>query len=249
MDILTHILAATTASSVVAIFTLKKTKWKVMAVCMGVVAGTLPDIDVISLWSGFDSTFGSWFWLPESGKQIYYAKYWYSHHAFIHSLLSATTISAALALICARVFRSLSAAWIGVAFFGGYLSHLLLDMVTPGGPWGGIALLFPLDTYVGGWGKVWWWNNYDIFLYMALSALASLMALFVKGRKIGKILLSIVALLVIVSATTIINSDNNFNQGEHSVNEQKSLQIQQQRLSGPIYSLIYKLDGHLKVMM
>ena len=50
------------------------------------------------------------------------------------------------------------------AFFFGYLGHLLEDMPTPASVWGGVNLFFPSSGYVGGFGQIWWWNNYDLVL-------------------------------------------------------------------------------------
>jgi hypothetical protein len=55
--------------------------------------GALPDFDAISLWSGFDKTFGKLFNLSNSGEVIYFSKFWYSHHGFLHSILASVILA------------------------------------------------------------------------------------------------------------------------------------------------------------
>lgn len=56
-----------------------------------------------------------------------------------------------------------------IVFVLGYWAHLEGDLPTPASVWGGIAFGCPFSVYWGGYGKIWWWNNYDIFLLVFLS--------------------------------------------------------------------------------
>lgn len=176
MDILSHTLSGTAAGTVVAAHSKGGFKTKAAIILFGTLGGALPDIDAISYWSKFDATFGRLFGLEHSGRVIYGAKFWYSHHAALHS------ITAALGL--PLLFLFLKSTWLSfkaknlspfpaqfkrsalsvAAFALGFCMHLLEDMPTPASVWGGVNLFWPSTTYIGGFGKIWWWNNYDVFL-------------------------------------------------------------------------------------
>ena len=55
----------------------------------GALGGAFLDLDAMTLWSGFDPSFGRLYHLHSTGKQIYFGNYWYSHHNFF-SLSSET---------------------------------------------------------------------------------------------------------------------------------------------------------------
>ncbi|MGB0525951.1 MAG: metal-dependent hydrolase, partial [Flammeovirgaceae bacterium] len=170
MDILIHTLSGAAAATGVAGLFGNSKKERMQLIGIGAFAGALPDFDAISLWSKFDATVGKWLSLSHSGKEIYFGKLWYSHHAFLHSILGALIV-----LICYWSIRALIRknspnlrAFLlpSTTFLLAFCAHLLGDLPTPASVWGGIALWFPSSEYVGGWGKVWWWNNYDIFLIL-----------------------------------------------------------------------------------
>ena len=77
MDILTHILSGTTTAACIALTAKLPRKTQLRMICLGALAGALPDIDALSLWSGFNSTIGTWLHLKHSGNQIYFGKFWY----------------------------------------------------------------------------------------------------------------------------------------------------------------------------
>ncbi len=177
MDILIHSFSGVAVGTVVASFS--KHGWKDRAKILTIsgFGGALPDLDAISLWSGFDSTFGTFFNLDHSGKEIYSAKFWYSHHAFLHSIAAAFLMAALFGLFAwvieTKVFKSKPiriGSWFNrnrlaiLGFVLGYFLHLLEDMPTPASTWGGVNFFWPSPAYVGGTGDIWWWNNYDIFL-------------------------------------------------------------------------------------
>ncbi|MBC7485616.1 MAG: metal-dependent hydrolase [Cytophagaceae bacterium] len=90
MDIITHGLSGVAVGKVAASFTGKGVKNKMTIVLLSGLAAILPDFDALSLWSKFDATIGKLFNLQHSGKGIYFSKFWYSHHGFLHSLVAAS---------------------------------------------------------------------------------------------------------------------------------------------------------------
>ncbi|NOU59644.1 metal-dependent hydrolase [Marinifilum caeruleilacunae] len=177
MDILTHTLSGLAVGTVVSSFSNSGFKSRLKIVLISGFAGAIPDLDAISLWSGFDTTIGRFFNLSASGKEIYSAKYWYSHHAFMHSALAGVILTAILGHV-SYLLAAMNKAqksnpflqhlkekrYMLIAFFLGFLIHLIEDMPTPASSWGGINLFWPSQSYIGGSGDIWWWNNYDIFL-------------------------------------------------------------------------------------
>lgn len=171
MDILSHTFSGMAVGTVAMQFCKGGLKEKSIVLFFSTLGGFIPDLDAFSMWSGFDSTVGSFFNLSKSGNQIYHSKLWFSHHAFNHSLLAATLYSCIVSLVVVLINRSLkiteilkSKTPLILGFFFGFMIHVLEDMPTPEFTWGGVALLFPSTNYSGGTGYIWWWNNYDLFL-------------------------------------------------------------------------------------
>lgn len=174
MDIISHTLTGIAVGTVVATISNGSWKKKVLIIILGGFGGALPDFDAISLWSKFDSTIGSLLGLHHSGKEIYFGKFWYSHHAALHSIL-APIILIFLSIITSSIIKKnfeisnikanvIKRKYLHLTFFFGFLFHLLEDMPTPSSVWGGVNLFFPSSSYVGGYGNIWWWNNYDLVL-------------------------------------------------------------------------------------
>ena len=134
----------------------------------------MPDFDAISLWSKFDATIGTWFNLQHSGSDIYFGKFWYSHHAAMHSMLAPLVFILFSVMVSFAINHKLkfteferhvgSRKFSLLAFFFGFLFHLLEDMPTPASVWGGVNFFFPSSNYIGKFGNIWWWNNYDLVL-------------------------------------------------------------------------------------
>lgn len=174
MDLLTHTLTGLAAGTVIASnVNSRKQQWGI--ILFSTLGGALPDFDAISLWSGFDTSIGAFFNLSESGHDIYYGKYGYSHHGALHSV----TIALLLPLLIIAIpllFAGFTNYWSRfkahlkknklsvLGFSTGFTLHLLEDMPTPSSSWGGVNFFWPSSEYIGGWGKIWWWNNYDLFL-------------------------------------------------------------------------------------
>jgi len=155
-----------------------------LAVLVGGLGGVLPDLDAIPGFPGFDRTVGAWLGLP-SGASIYSGGAWYSHRHFTHSLAAALLATGVLALVwlvlsrprrlapdTERRDRVEPLALLGFAL--AWVLHLVGDMVTPGGSWGGVQLLWPHPVMVGGWGLTWWWNNYDVLLLFGVGGAVNL---------------------------------------------------------------------------
>ncbi|PIE84519.1 MAG: hypothetical protein CSA07_02065 [Bacteroidia bacterium] len=183
MDILTHTLSGLALGTVVACHGAPSARRRATILSCSTLAGALPDLDAISLWSRFDGTLGRWFGLSHSGRDIYSAKFWYSHHAFMHSLLAAAMVALLVVLLVygrTLLRDGLSGWWrrgrlVVLSMLLAYSIHLLEDMPTPSSTWGGVRLLFPATGYVGGTGDIWWWNNYDVFLIVLAVLLLNLL--------------------------------------------------------------------------
>jgi inner membrane protein len=267
MDILTHIFSGMAVSSVVSGKESFNLKQKAALLFTGGIGGALPDIDAISLWSGFDNTFGKIFHLSNPGKIIYSEKFWYSHHGFMHSLFACfLLILLAWGLIYSfqKKFKSLSLRewWISLrfnfhyilVFMLGFCFHLLEDLPTPEGSWKGIALLWPYKMYIGGWGKIWWWNNYDIFIIVLSVLVVNLLVNVYSHYKnyYPVRLTSLVFLIGFFFSVFQINHRNfDFNtysgKNNYVQKEQQSKIIQKKILGKKCFSVMEQIDNKLKV--
>ncbi len=239
MDILTHTVSGLAIGSVAGAYC-KKSKWR--ALFLGGLGGAIPDIDAISLWSKFDMTFGNALALTHSGADIYFGKYWYSHHAITHSLVFAIVL-ALLVFIANR--KNIDKKILAMSFLGAYVLHLMEDMPTPGSTWDGVAFLWPSTSYVGGSGHIWWWNNYDIFLIaFGIFAMNLLFMTFTKWRKLPTYLL---ILGLISGVFQIFTRGYDFDYEGHSTNfsekEIMSKEIQAKLLPKPVYDFMVALDN------
>ncbi|MFR9166303.1 MAG: metal-dependent hydrolase [Dysgonomonas sp.] len=260
MDILTHALSGTAVATCISAYADKGFANRMKIILTGTTGGALPDIDAVSMWTRFDATFGNLFGLEQSGRVIYGSKLWYSHHAFFHSLLAGLLIGGLILLsvvLVRKYSKNASSLKIPVAcfvaFLSGYYLHLLEDMPTPASVWGGVALFFPSKEYVGGWGKIWWWNNYDIFLIVVAAIFVNLIALslskYLKGKT--KYITTIVIAFAFVSATIQINTRKyDYSYTESAKNylkmEADSKKEQQRILGNRVYGWMLKFDNSLK---
>ncbi len=253
MDILIHTLSGALVGSLVGNLARRKSVGqRLLLTLVGAIAGAMPDLDAVSMWSGFDRTFGAWFSLSESGRQIFSGKHWYSHHGFSHSLFAALMLTSILAAFRKLFFRQQSLRQglvYFLAFFGGYVSHLMGDLPTPPGSWGGIRLFYPLDHYVGGWAWTWWWNNYDIFLLLLSGVVFNLLLLlvrkvkFLKSSLVSAVATSMVVLLCLVQFHLrgphfdYVRRNNEFGSMEN-----RSLDIQRRVLGESLYQTMRNFD-------
>jgi hypothetical protein len=221
------------------------------------VAGALfADIDSLSVWP-WERWLGFPLFDPDAAAQVYASHRWYAHQAFSHSLLGMFLITlsfwVASSGLHSRLFHRaprfgssfayLAPYWAGWGI--GYVLHLAEDLFTPAGPWGGIALAFPSDQYIGGWGWVWWWNNYDIQLIL-LAAFA-VHALMIFWSPVGKKGVRLFPVFVMLLASTWIGLQihrrhYDFNRLNFTANEQFSHRFAQDALGENLYQAFYALD-------
>ncbi|MCB0762275.1 MAG: metal-dependent hydrolase [Flavobacteriales bacterium] len=253
MDILIHGASGLLAGSVaVHASQARGVKRKLWILFTGLLAGVLPDLDVLSMWSGFDGTFGKWFGLQESGREIFRGKHWYSHHGFSHSIVCAALLSVSILGIRQMVFRNNkgTARMYALTFFGGYMAHLLGDLPTPPGAWGGIRLFYPLDQYVGGFAWTFWWNNYDVFLLILSGIAVNLLLLVVRKRltvlQNWKWAGAVVALTFALCTFQLATRGEPFiyerHTGQYANQEQRSLDIQRSILGERLYKAMWWFD-------
>ncbi len=260
MDIISHTLTGVAVGTVFATISNGSLKRKSLILLVGGLGGALPDLDAISLWSKFDSTIGTFLNLKHSGKEIYFGKLWYSHHAFFHSLL-APIILILISLIIngirklrlpkiVKLFKRNK--YLYLTFFFGFFFHLLEDMPTPACVWGGVNLLFPSSSYIGGFGKIWWWNNYDLVLIIFSVIVVNLIINFLpKNYYVAKVRLSVMMFFFGVSLFLyqINNRSVDFSYTGHTHDydkfELQSKQIQQKILGDKLFKIMTKIDNKI----
>ena len=264
MDLLTHICSGIASATVIAAFAEKQPfkRWQILAA--GAVGGAFPDIDAISLWSRFDATLGRLFGLNHNGQVIYGEKFWYSHHAFFHSIVAAFLLAVVFGLLAYIIYRIKHKTTIsfflyckknisiGIAFIAGYVLHLLGDMPTPASVWGGVNLFFPNSNYIGGSGKIWWWNNYDIFLLIILCIIINIVLLFTLKKRIQKMIIVLISALTILLVVIQINTRKyDYAYSGHTSHyeemERHSKEEQKRILGKPLYSTMEWIDKRLPV--
>jgi hypothetical protein len=257
VDLLTHIFSGAAAATVIAAASPGRPRKRLGAVAAGAFGGMLPDIDAISMWSRFDGTFGRLFGLEHSGSEIYGMKLWYSHHAFFHSL-AAGVLLALLFGLTAYVLRRkgtlktfFRANYIfPAAFVAGYAAHLTGDLPTPASVWGGIEMFWPSNAYVGGSGKIWWWNNYDIFLIALLCTAVNTVSILIMRRSraaVGGIFLLAFVLALVQTSTRQFDYAYDGNTSDYALMERRSKQEQRRILPPPLYRAMERLDNALPV--
>ncbi len=260
MDIISHTLTGVAVGTVFATISNSSWKRKGLIVLIGGLGGALPDLDAISLWSKFDSTIGAFLNLKHSGKEIYFGKLWYSHHAFFHSLLAPIILILIYLIIRnIRKFRVLKVVeyfkrnqYLYMTFFFGFVFHLLEDMPTPACVWGGVNLFFPSSSYIGGFGNIWWWNNYDLVLIIFGVIVVNLIInILPKNYHIAKVRLSVI--MFSFGASLFLYQINNrgvdFSYTGHTKNydkfELQSKQIQKKILGDKLFEIMTKIDNKI----
>ena len=262
MDIISHTLTGVAVGTVLATVSNGSFKEKGLIILAGGFGGALPDFDAISLWSRFDATLGSLLNLEHTGKQIYFGKFWYSHHAALHSIL-APIVLILLSIVAGSAFRRnfkiskvkanvIKRKYSLIAFFFGFVFHLLEDMPTPSSVWGGVNLFFPGSSYVGGFGKIWWWNNYDLVLIILGVIILNLFINLIpkashKLRTIGSI--SIFTLGLFFFLVQINTRPTDFNYSGHTTNysqlEAESKRIQREILGERLFKIMTEIDNKI----
>lgn len=257
MDILTHAISGLAIGTAIVGISQKSKIENLKIIGFSGLGAVLPDIDAITMWSKFDVTFGKLFHLSHQGRNIYSMKLWYSHHGFFHSITAALLFTFLLGLIFylfnkknnfSITIKNNSPVLIG--FFAGFFIHLLEDMPTPSSSWGGVRLFFPLKTYIGGSGDIWWWNNYDIFFIVLAVLLINCLILtiqYIFKLKIGKMTVLFFFMGVILCFIQIKSRRFDFNNNTFQQCEQKSKEIQQHILGTKCYKLMIDFDNRIKL--
>ena len=261
MDIISHTLTGIAVGTVFAPISNGNWKQKSSIILIGGLGGALPDFDAISLWSKFDTTIGSFLGLENTGHQIYFGKFWYSHHAAFHSLL-APLILVFISLLFSSLVRKQHLFDIAnqfskkrfaiSAFVIGFLFHLFEDMPTPSSVWGGVNLFFPSDNYIGGFGNIWWWNNYDLVLII-VSVLSVNLIINVIPRLHGKIKIkasiSVFVFGLVLGIIQIKTRPTDFSYSGHNVDFQKlekeSKLIQKEILGESLFHIMEYIDNKI----
>lgn len=267
MDILTHALSGVAIGTVIAGIAHSSIKQQIGYIAIGGFGAILPDIDAISLWSRFDASFGKLLGLAHRGKDIYSAKFWYSHHGFMHSIVACIAISILFCLLLhliktrfqpkeLKLFptRLFNNKYYLLSFGLGFLLHLLGDLPTPSSSWGGINIFWPSKQYLGGTGEIWWWNNYDIFLIISGIIISNLIVLLVgklQKRNIFKLTLTIFLLGFTLTFFQIKTRPCNFAYADHTTKydqfEQESKNVQKQILGNKLYKLMLRFDSKMRI--
>lgn len=260
MDILTHALSGLAVATCASTFVPANPMRKAKILFAGTLGGFWPDIDAVSMWSKFDATFGKLFHLSHTGPQIYSAKFWYSHHAFFHSLIG-SILFATLLLTIIYLIRRKKVASFGqflksrfiyfIVFILGYWAHLAGDLPTPASSWGGIAFFWPSTNYIGGAGKIWWWNNYDIFLLIVGCNILNLIlpAISKYIRKRGKLftsaILSLTLIIILIQVNTRQYDYAYTRSGKYAEMERNSKKEQERILGKRLYRYMDRFDRML----
>jgi inner membrane protein len=258
MDIFTHVAAGALAGGCVALMIRGAAASVGAALSWGALGGFLPDIDAASRVPGFDATVGRAFGLAP-GDLVYAGSDWYSHHHFTHSLVAAigaALLVAGLLGVERLIFgptpdrrRTVRILMAPSALLAGFLLHLAGDLVTPASVWGGIQLLWPLETMVGGWGWCWWFNNYDIFLVQVMGlGLLGLASLVPRTRPVLSRSLPAALLLSALLASTALlqlrQHDYAYvgHASDYEALEQASLDDQRRLLPADLFELMISFD-------
>lgn len=107
---------------------------------------------------------------------------WIGHRGWTHSILFATLFGIAMALVGRAAARKVTGPFL--SFLCGFLGvclHILGDMPTPAGSWGGLPVFFPHPARFGGFSKIGWydpvlfWKTSVFFVLSSLCVLAALL--------------------------------------------------------------------------
>lgn len=261
MDVITQTLGGLCVASGIAGMCRCRPAQRVKIILMGAIGGAFPDLDTMTIWPSFDQTLGKWLGV-ENSVDLYFGHEWLSHQGFFHSLLGAILFTLLLWYVSGWLYAkgmrqapSIPSAMgylapYFLAFSSAYVLHLIGDLFTPAGPWGGIRLFYPLDVYVGGLGTVWWWNNYDIVLILVLGLIINIGCLltFSMLSTAGKYApIAIFTSCVLLCGYQFSNRNFDFNQPGYTPREAASHHIQTQILAPDVYHFMVKVDHELPV--
>ncbi|MFN0031686.1 MAG: metal-dependent hydrolase [Flavobacteriales bacterium] len=251
MDILIHTLSGMSVTTVAAAWIYERRRDRFKLIALGAFAGALPDVDALSMWSGFDGTFGKWFSLEATGRDIYRGSYWYSHHAFMHSFLASVFLPSLFIGVLSAIRKRPQSHLMwkkGLVFTLAFNAHLAGDLPTPSGAWDGIAYFYPSQQYIGGYGLTHWWNNYDIFLILLLCVATNVVLLVtIKRRHWTPTAIAVVATVLCVVQLNRRNFDFNSKEYTHEQRNAKSLELQREYLGETVCGWMERFDKSLPV--
>jgi len=262
MDIVTQIVIGLCVATVVAGICYCRPAQQIKIILMGGLGSLLPEIDSLTSWEYFDQTIGAWLGFSQTGAQIYFGDSWLGHQGFFHSLLALVFFTGLFwwmaSFLYARIMRAAPNIWSAggylrpyfVAFALGFAFHLIADLFTPSGAWGGLRLFFPFEVRVGGWGYLWWWNNYDIFLILIGALVINIISQisFSKLSTAGRYMsLAIFSCSILLIGIQIANRDINFNEADYLSREKASHTLQQKMLPPGLYHTMKSFDNGMPV--
>lgn len=246
MDLLSHTCTGLAVGITLVNLTEGSSLQKSLIVLASGLGGAIPDIDAISLWSKFDLVFG----LPISGREIYSGKYTFSHHGAMHSFLASILLGVLFFvpdwIKNKRFVTQKKAILKAVGFILAFNFHLIEDMPTPAASWGGVRFFYPAKAYIGGAGKIWWWNNYDLFLIIASIIVLQTIVFFLKTpwrRRISP--------LIFLAGTLLFSFQINHRKYDYSYRghtsnfqqyEEWSKQEQKEILGEKVYNIMEAFD-------
>ena len=261
MDIISHTLTGVAVGTVFSTISNDSWKNKGLIVLTGGLGGALPDIDAISLWSKFDSTIGLFLGLRNSGREIYFGKFWYSHHAAFHSLLAPIILIQTSIIFNAIRRKTLGFSknmeyvkkrkFLFLAFFFGFLLHLFEDMPTPASVWGGVNFFYPSSSYIGGFGNIWWWNNYDLVLIIFSVIVLNLLINMIPKYHDIKICTSVTVFLLGLSlflfqiSTRKVDFSYSGHTSDYAKFESQSKLIQKEILGEKLFKIMTEIDNKI----
>ncbi len=261
MDILLHTFSGVAVASVAANVAPLSSSRTAKLYFLGALGGALPDFDAISLWSKFDATIGAFFNLSNTGREIYFNTFSYSHHGAMHSVLFPLLLVLVIQLLRRGIHRlrkkeqppfllQLQQRKWGIAtFILAYCVHIIEDMPTPGAVWGGVNFFWPTNAWIGGTGDIWWWNNYDLFLIVITIILVNTLILLIpsvmpKAKKVfatGVFIFGI-SLGLYQIKTRGYDFDYEGFAPAYEASEAKSKEIQREILGETVYGWMESLD-------
>lgn len=116
----------------------------------------------------------------DSGVRAYSsADAWTGHRGWTHSILFAALFGLVMTLAARLMSRKMSSPLVFFCSFLGVCLHILGDMPTPRGSWGGLPVFFPHPARFGGFGKIGWydpvlfWKTAGFFVAGAVFVFAS----------------------------------------------------------------------------
>jgi len=125
-------------------------------------------------------------------------------------------------------------------------------MPTPASVWGGVNFFFPSSAYVGGFGKIWWWNNYDLVLIIVGVILLNLFInVFAKKHYRKKIVASIVTftlgltLFLFQINTRPVDFAYTGHTSKYNNLEVASKEIQKNILGDKLYKIMVNIDNKI----